>query len=872
MCRSGSEGATSSTKTVKVVSCRHIRSEKRMSGDEIMVRVEIGGKPHDMELDTACGRTLLSEDDWKNVLKSPQLQPCNLVFEAYEGTRFYPVGMLNTDFSYNGITRRVEIPVVKGDSLFGRDFMKLFNFPWATLGTGLPSVKEVKQVGGESLQKLINDFSDVFRSPTAQDKVKHFQARVVLKEDATPRFLKARPVPYAIREKVDKELLQMEKTGVISKIDHSEWASPLVVVMKPNGKVRITGDFKSTVNSQLHVTQYPIALPEDIFHMMSEGRFFSKLDGSNAYHQLELDEKSKEFLVINTHRGLYRYNVLPQGIASSPAIFQAFMDKMLEGIERAGAYIDDCLVSEVSEATHLQTLKEVLTRMREYNFKLSRAKCELLQTSVGFLGHRISQEGIETTEEKVKSICDMPIPKNIHDIRSFLGLINFYGKFVPHMSSICEPLYRLTRDDVKWEWTKACEEAFQKVKEKLTTSQVLAHFNPNLPIGISCDASPVGLGVVLFHRMEKGEERPIAFASKVLSPTEKRYSQIEKEGLSIVFGIKRFNKYLCGRKFLLVTDHKPLLKIFGPKEKLPALVATRLHHWALFLNQYDYDVVYRKSADHGNADALSRLPSEMAQVSGGGLEKWIHQVSKVMCGNLPVTSAEVKKHTARDRDLSRVMQFMMDGWPQKLSSEEKSFQPFHTRRDELSIIGGVIMWGMRVVIPITLRNKILDELHECHLGIVKMKSLARLHVWWPNIDAEIEETCKKCESCQQKQPDPANQPLHPWQFPERPWQRLHIDLAGPFQGKMWLIVVDAHSKWPEVYPMTGTSTEAVLYKLCDAIARFGLPEQIISDNGRQFVSKEFDEFCAELGIKHMTSSAYHPRSNGEAERFIRTFK
>ena len=862
MCRSGNNrNVTESSQVNTTVSC-HTNSN---SADRcINISVTINGVNHAMELDTGCETSILSEDFWRQCLKSPKLTPSALTFRTYTKETFKPLGELKTSIVYNGQCSKHDFPVSKGTSLFGRDLLHKFKVDWGEVQRQCKSVNNSSQV---TLNAILREYSDVFGQP--KGRIKGFKANVVLKDDAIPKFLKARPIPFAVRDKVDKELDDMEATGVIEKISHSEWASPLVVVPKPNGKVRITGDFKNTVNSQLCVTQYPIANPEDLFGMLAKGTKFSKLDGTNAYHQIELEESSKKFLVVNTHRGLYRYNVLPQGIASSPAIFQAFMDQMLTGIPQTGSYIDDGLCSAQDDTEHLNKLKCIFKRMKTHNYYLSREKCEFMKESIVFLGHVITADGIRTDPKKVAAILAIQCPTSVTELKSFLGLVNFYGKFVPFLSDTCVPLYHLTKSTVTWNWTKDCEAAFNSVKKCLSSSDTLVHFDPFKPIGISCDASCKGLGVVLYHKMANGSERAIAYASKSLSEAEQRYSQIEKEGLSIVFGLKKFYRYLCGRQFTLITDHKPSLSIFGPKTQLPAYTATRLHHWSVFLSQFSYDIQYRNTKDHGNADALSRFPiSEVHSVC--------RDVDVIMCQQwetLPITVKSIGQATSKDKVLSKVLLLMKQGWPDKLNSDSDDLTAFHGKRQELSVVQGVLVWGVRVIIPSSLQKSILEDLHSCHLGIVKMKSLARQYVWWPNIDSDIEQLCRTCEHCCVHRPDPAKAPLHPWKFPEEPWQRLHADLAGPFFGMMWLIVVDAHSKWPEVFCLHKDSTSASVIKyLRQIFVRFGLPEQLVTDNGRQFVSNEFDVFCRSNGIKHVTSSPYHPRSNGEAERFVQTFK
>jgi hypothetical protein len=687
-----------------------------------------------------------------------------------------------------------------------------------------------------------------------------------LREGGVPKFFKPRKVLFALRSLVDRELDKMVEAGVIEKIDHSDWASPLVVVPKPNGRVRITGDFKNTIKSQLCVTQYPLAHVEELLESISGGKSFSKLDGSDAFHQVEIEESCRKFMVINTHRGLFRYNVLPQGIASSPAIFQELMDNMLKGLPMCGSFVDDVICSGKDDDKHHHTLRQVLQRMREHNYRLSRSKCLFLQDSVKFLVQYVDKDGLRTDPEKVSAIMSIPTPKDVTEVQAFLGLVNFYGKFLPNLSTICEPLNSLTHKDAKWVWSTRCQQAFDSVKKCVSSSKVLAHFDQSLPIGISCDASSVGLGVVLFHRYSDTTERPIAYASKTLSAAERNYSQIEKEGLAILFGVKKFIQYLYGRRFILVTDHNP---IFGRNREVPSLVATRLHRWALFLSGFTYDIEYRNTKLHGNADCLSRFP--MIDKSSFD-EEADRDVNSIVEENL-VTSKQVKRSTARDPDLAAVIRHVQQGWPTKQSFLPDKLRPYLVHRHEYSLENGILMWGLRVVVPSSLKENVLSLLHETHPGVVRMKSMARQYVWWPSIDSDIEQVAKSCLQCAVTRPNPAVAPLHPWQYPERPWQRLHMDLAGPFMNNMWLLIVDAHSKWPEVYKLgKDITSQSVINSVRECFSRFGIPETIVTDNGRQFVSREFEHFCNSNGIRHTTSSAYHPRSNGEAERFVRTFK
>ena len=391
------------------------------------------------------------------------------------------------------------------------------------------------------------------------------------------------------------------------------------------------------------------------------------------------------------------------------------------------------------------------------------------------------------------------------------------------------------------------------------------HYDPKLPLILATDASAYGIGAVISHICPNGEERPIAYVSRTLTSSEQNYSQLDKEALSIVNGVRKFHQYLYGRKFLLLTDHKPLTTILGPTRGVPPIAAARLQRWALFLSAYTYDIKYRSTSDHANADCLSRFPlpsiSTSSQISDVFIVKQIEA--------LPVSAVELQTMTRTDPLLSKVLQYTKKGWPTSVSD---SLKPYFNRREELSLENDCVLWGIRVVVPKKLQNRVLEELHQTHLGIAKTKALARSHVWWPKLDSIIESMVKSCSRCKAVQSVPATAPLHPWAWPSRPWQRVHIDFAGPFRNKNFLIVVDAHSKWPEVIPMATTTSTATIRELRRLFASYGLPEQLVSDIGPQLVSDEFQEFLKMNRIKHLRSAPYHPSSNGLAERFVGTFK
>ena len=308
-------------------------------------------------------------------------------------------------------------------------------------------------------------------------------------------------------------------------------------------------------------------------------------------------------MTFSTHKGLYRYDRLPFGIASAPAIFQQTMEKLLHGIAGVTVYIDDILVTGRTDDEHMHNLDLVLKRLHEYGIQLKKGKCSFMRPLVRYLGYPIDKDGLHATPEKVEAILQKPVPTNVKTLCSFLGLVNYYGKFIRDLSTIVQPLNELLCQGVQWKWSTECQKVFETMKEKLASSEVLVHYNSELPLKLDCDASAYGVGPVLSHVFPDGEERPIAYASRTLTKTERGYAHIEKEALSLVYGVKKYHQYLHGRKFLLVTDHKPLLTILGPKKQLPTLAAARLQRWAVFLSAYQYDIEFRATDKHCNADA-----------------------------------------------------------------------------------------------------------------------------------------------------------------------------------------------------------------------------------------------------------------------------
>ncbi|UYV73515.1 hypothetical protein LAZ67_10003901, partial [Cordylochernes scorpioides] len=594
----------------------------------------------------------------------------------------------------------------------------------------------------DTLAELLSEHQVVFGETT--DPIKGFTFAVNI-QDVNPIFHKARPVPFAIRTAVNEVLERMVEKDYLYQVPSSKWATPVVVVPKKNKEFRICCDFKVTLNRFLDTAAYPLPTQQDLFSVLARGKYFSKLDLSNAYLQLEVNPSTQPLLTINTHKGLFRFKRMPFGLANAPSFFQSVMDRILAGINGVICYIDDVLVSTASVEEHMAVLKTIFVRLQKHNIKLKREKCEFLRREIQYLGHLIKEDGIRPLEDKIQGLQKAKSPTNVSELRSFLGLVNYYGKFIPNLPELLEPLHKLLKKNSYWKWTGECEEAISECKRRITSEKVLVPYDATLPLSLATDASQIGVGAVLSHVIE-GQEKPIMFASRTLSGTERNYSQIEREALAIIYGVTKFHQFIYGRQFTLITDHKPLVSILGPRAGIPTLSTSRLQRWGLTLAAYTYEIKFRRTQDHGNADLLSRLPVESDETPVLNQTFILSYVE-----DLPVTAAEIGVETKKDEVLSVVKRDTQQGWPERVG---EYLRPYFQRKLELTMDGECLLWGMRVIIPSSLRKNMLSCLHETHSGMGKMKAVARSHFWWPNLDNQIECMVNGCKNCQQTQTGP----------------------------------------------------------------------------------------------------------------------
>ena len=671
------------------------------------------------------------------------------------------------------------------------------------------------------------------------------------KPGVKPIALGRRPVPLARRARVEAELKRLTEIGVLTPIDQSDWATPIVVVEKSDGGVRICGDYRDTVNKVLIPEDYPLPTLAEAFAQLHGAQVFSKIDLTAAYNQVLVDEETAMLLALTTHRGLFKVNRLWFGVAVAPPRFQKLIDGLLGGIEGVVVLLDDVLVTGRNMAVHDHHLREVLRRLSEAGLRINPHKSLFRASQVNYLGHVVSAAGIEPLPERVEALMLAPDPQDVDQVRSFLGKVTFYEKFIPSRVDLLAPLYRLLPRDAPWTWGDEQRSAFKAVKEILCCGPLLVHYSLALPLVLCVDASPYGVGAVLAHVIDEFE-RPVAYASRTMTSAEKNYSQFDKEGLAIVFGVLKFHQYVAGRRFVVYTDHKPLVGLFGGKT--PTVTSPRILRWLMTLSAYSFEVKYRPGKEHGNADMLSRLPLPCT-VEGEPPQPPVNYVCFLDVNGVrqpdtsPVTADDIAEATGKDAELSQVREWSRSGWPTANPGGELG--EYWRKRDQISITQHCLLWGERVIIPRSLRQDAMARLHSPHAGIVRTKAMARVTFWYPGKDQDIERMIASCIVCQRDRPDPPR-PKHLSWPRDRPWGRVHLDFGQPTQQEHFLVAVDAETRWIEAWWVPSESSANVIKCLKVAFSRFGDPDLVVSDNGAAFVSEEFTEFLTSRGIRHLT--------------------
>ena len=503
-----------------------------------------------------------------------------------------------------------------------------------------------------------------------------------------------------------------------------------------------------------------------------------------------------------------------------------------------------------------------MERAQQKGVVFNKAKLQFKCKEVSFFGHTWTPQGIKPDNKKVSAILDMKPPEDVKTLQSFLGLANYLSRYSGRIATLSAPLRELTKKDSAYYWGPEHDRAFTEVKKEVSSLGVLRYFDPKAETIIETDASLKGLGAVLLQ-----DGKPVCYASKALTETEQRYSNIEREALGVVWGLERFHYFIYGKSCTIHTDHKPLEAIF--KKKLSSCPA-RLQRFVLRALKYDVTVKYVKGAEVPIADALSRVSPLPASTNDKFPRLDIHQITKNLPAS-PIKLQQIRNETANDPTLSKLRNVIHQGWPTTREKCPQALHDYWNFREELTIEDGIILKQERIVMPTTLRHDTLNTIHHGHLGQEKCLLRARSAVFWPGITKDVTNLVQNCAACQAHQRKQQKQPIQQPEPPCYPWQILTSDLFE-FQKNMYLMIADKYSKFPIVRKLTSTTSHAIINQMKSIFAEHGIPERLTTDNGPQYASQEFCNFMQAYGVEHVTSSPMYAQSNGSAERVVQTVK
>ena len=711
-----------------------------------------------------------------------------------------------------------------------------------------------------NISSIINKHASVF---TGLGKLKGAKVTLSIDETKTPKAQPQRRIPYHVRQQVKIALTQLEKEDIIEKVPEHEgtpWVSPIVVVPKKDGGVRICVDMRAA-NEAIKRVRHPIPTVDDVSFELNGAKYFTKLDLSQAYHQLELDEDSRHITTFSTHVGLYRYKRLNYGTNAAAEIFQYVLQTQLQGLKGVKNIADDIIVYGTTREEHDENLDKCLTRLKQKGLTLNQNKCKFLSNTLEFLGQIFSDEGTRPDPKRVHDLLNAEVPKDIRDVRSLLGMANYSSKYIENFATITAPLRELTKKNNRFEWTEVHQDAFNQLTNALSTAPCMSYFDKNKDTYVLVDASPVGLCAILSQKSKDADDQKVvAYASRALTDVEKRYSQTEKEALAIVWSVEHFHLFLYGHPFTLITDHKPLEVIYGHRQSKPS---ARIERWVLRLQPYTFQVVY-KPGEQNPADYLSRHPTSTSiRKQEKMTEEYVnfiaeHSVPKTM------TLKEIADETNNDRDLRALRAAIrLNSW------ELDSVRPYRSFKADLTIgKHNTILRGSRIIIPKSLQKRAVEIAHESHQGLSKTKALLREKIWFVGIDELVQKTIDSCLACQAVGKPAPPEPIKQNEMPKGPWETLHIDFCGPLPSNDYLLVlIDRYSRYPEVEIVRSTRSACVIPKLDKIFAVHGIPYTIVSDNGPPFNSDEFNKYMKILGIEHHLVTPYWPQANGEVERF-----
>lgn len=735
---------------------------------------------------------------------------------------------------------------------------------------------DVKLMGNlDKAQGILDTYKDVFKGIGCLEG----ECSLSVNPDVQPVKQKPRRIPVPLRGEVKEKLDELVRNQIIAKeTGPTDWISNLVVVKTPK-KLRLCLD-PLHLNRALRRTEYEIPTIESLTPELSGARYFSVVDTKDGFWNIKLSHESSKLTTFWTPFGRYRFMRLPFGLCVSTDIYQCRLHEIFEGLEDVIVIQDDILVigrgdtDEKASINHDRALEKLLARAKQANLKFNKDKIKLKQREVRYMGHIITPDGLKADPGIVSAIRQMPYPTDVTQVKSFIGMATYLSKFVPHLSSLCEPLRVLTRKDQEWTFEDEQRKAVDKVKDIISKSPVLAYFDPKKPIIIQSDASQDGLGAVVLQ-----DGRPVAYASRSLRNSEQQYAQIVKECLSILFACTRFSQLITGcGKITAQTDHRPLERIF---EKSILEAPIQLQRMMMRLQRYNLEVKFISGAKMFLADPLSRMKLPNGEQEGR-LDEVYHLEEELYTeiesikipDNVNITQIsleKVRQATATDDVLPLLASVVKEGWPVVKEKLPSCLHEYWDIKDELIVQDGVVFKGNRIVVPKSLRSEFIKKIHLCHLGQNASLRRARDTLYWPFMNSQIKDLVKTCQTCQELAPSQAKTPMKSHRIPVLPWERVSMD-TFEFQKSQYIVLVDAYSDYFEVEHLPNITTPTII-KFCKRqFARHGTPQILITDNAPQLVSIEFREFAQEWEFLHSTSSPHHSRGNGKAESAVKIAK
>ncbi|UYV62216.1 hypothetical protein LAZ67_1008247, partial [Cordylochernes scorpioides] len=702
------------------------------------------------------------------------------------------------------------------------------------------------------LRQVLSKYSDLFSSKLGKTNLAKHRIDT---ENAKPIKHKPYRVSPKERDIIKEQIQDMLQEGVI-RASSGPWAFPVILVRKRDGNWRFCVDYRK-LNSITVKDVYPIPRIDDVMDTLQGSRYFTAIDLRSGYWQVEIEEQDKKKTAFTTSHGLYVFNVMPFGLCNAPATFERIMDNVLKNIKWKFClcYLDDVIIYSPDFTTHLGRIEAVLKCFRESNLRLNGKKCRFGFEEIEILGHVTSKHGIKPADHNVKAIRDFPRPSKTKEIQSFIGLCSYYRKFIKNFSRIADPLFKLTRKDSPFIWSESQEEAFITLKSLLTNPPILSHFDPEAPTQIHTDASNIGLGATLVQTIN-GQEKVISYISRSLSKPERNYSTTEKECLALVWSMSKLRPYLYGRRFKVMTDHHALCWLRNLRDP-----TGRLARWALKIQEYDFEIIYKSGKKHLDADGLSRGPLPETDFYDNYDSLFFNPVIE--------DSDEYIENIKRCLGDTEGKRSIVENF-----KEENGCLYKRNPRPEGR--------AWLLVVPRVRRKDILKEHHNhmiCgHLGVTRTMHRLKDKYFWPSMLKDVVEYVRTCHLCQSRKGSnqlPAGL-LHPIPAANYPFERVGIDFLGPLPStknrKKWMIVLtDYYTKYAETKAVIdATAREVAKFLTENVILKHGAPRYMISDRGSQFTSNLVKEITKICQIQHCLTTSYHPQTNGLTERLNRT--